>query len=386
MSFLITVIVFVTIISIIGGANFYVAKRIYQCVNFFLPNLRFFICLIFFVAMTLIMIMGFANSFLPIGQKAAHILDVISSYWMGFFMYLLIFIILSDAAMLVIRLVKSSKWKYMPALRMITVLTAVIFTIVTVTYGLIHVGNIKHVSYNIELSDKKMSEEINLVLITDLHLGSARSEARLNGIVNEINSLQPDVVCIAGDFFNTDFNSIQNVEETAQILKTISAKYGVYACLGNHDGGKTLDKMLDFLEQCKIKALNDEYVTVDNLFTLVGRLDASAIGGYNNMTRKSLSDVLEGTDKTLPIIVMDHNPACISEYSGEVDLVLSGHTHKGQVFPGSLITNAMYIVDYGHYVEENGTQIIVSSGIGTWGPPMRVGSNSEIVSVYFSLK
>lgn len=386
MSFLITVIVFVTIISIIGGANFYVAKRIYQCVNFFLPNLRFFICLIFFVAMTLIMIMGFANSFLPIGQKAAHILDVISSYWMGFFMYLLIFIILSDAAMLVIRLVKSSKWKYMPALRMITVLTAVIFTIVTVTYGLIHVGNIKHVSYNIELSDKKMSEEINLVLITDLHLGSARSEARLNGIVNEINSLQPDVVCIAGDFFNTDFNSIQNVEETAQILKTISAKYGVYACLGNHDGGKTLDKMLDFLEQCKIKALNDEYITVDNLFTLVGRLDASAIGGYNNMTRKSLSDVLEGTDKTLPIIVMDHNPACIREYSGEVDLVLSGHTHKGQVFPGSLITNAMYIVDYGHYVEENGTQIIVSSGIGTWGPPMRVGSNSEIVSVYFSLK
>lgn len=386
MSFLITVIVFVTIISIIGGANFYVAKRIYQCVNFFLPNLRFFICLIFFVAMTLIMIMGFANSFLPIGQKAAHILDVISSYWMGFFMYLLIFIILSDAAMLVIRLVKSSKWKYMPALRMITVLTAVIFTIVTVTYGLIHVGNIKHVSYNIELSDKKMSEEINLVLITDLHLGSARSEARLNGIVNEINSLQPDVVCIAGDFFNTDFNSIQNVEETAQILKTISAKYGVYACLGNHDGGKTLDKMLDFLEQCKIKVLNDEYVTVDNLFTLVGRLDASAIGGYNNMTRKSLSDVLEGTDKTLPIIVMDHNPACIREYSGEVDLVLSGHTHKGQVFPGSLITNAMYIVDYGHYVEENGTQIIVSSGIGTWGPPMRVGSNSEIVSVYFSLK
>lgn len=378
--------IFIIIISVIGGANYYVARRIYQCIKFFLPNVRFFVCIIFFAIMTLIMVLGFANSFLPIGPKIARFLDGVGSYWMGIFMYLLIFVILSDVVLLVLRLFKVLKWSITADVRMISVLVAVILSVATVTYGLIHANNIKHVSYNIELSDNKMQTGLNIVLITDLHLGSARSEARLADIVGEINALDPDVVCIAGDLFNTDFNSIRDCEKAAETLRSISAKYGVYACLGNHDGGDTIGKMLSFLGECNIKVLNDEYVVIDNLFTLVGRLDASPIGEYDNMKRKSLSDVLDGIDKTLPVVVMDHNPACISEYNGEVDLVLSGHTHKGQVFPGSLITGAMYTVDYGHYCDKNGTQIIVSSGIGTWGPPMRVGSNSEIVNIHFNLK
>ena len=386
MHIIITAIVFITLLSVIGGANYYLARRIFQCANYFLPNMRFWPFFVFFMAMAVIMILGFVGAFMPLSRGIARVTDIISSYWMGIFLYLLIFVILSDLVLLILRLFKVVKWPLEPNVRMISVIVVLLFTTVTVTYGLIHANNIKHASYNIELEGRQMNRDLNLVLITDLHLGSARSEARLADIVDEINSRDPDVVCIAGDFFNTDFNCIYNSEKAAETLRGISSEYGVYACFGNHDAGESLPQMMDFFEKCNITLLNDEYVEIDNLFTLVGRLDGSPIGKYDDMKRKSLSAVLEGADETLPIIVMDHNPAAISEYNGEVDLVLSGHTHHGQVFPGSLITGAMYTVDYGLYREEGGTQIVVSSGIGTWGPPVRVGSDSEIVSIHFNSK
>jgi predicted MPP superfamily phosphohydrolase len=84
----------------------------------------------------------------------------------------------------------------------------------------------------------------------------------------------------------------------------------------------------------------------------------------------------------MPVIVMEHNPARIGEYGGEVDLILAGHSHRGQMFPGSLITRAMFAVDYGHYQKDaDSPHVIVTSGVSTWGPPMRVGTNSEIVVI-----
>lgn len=386
MTLIFTIFTFVMMLGIIGGANYYIAKRIYQCISFFLPNTRFFIYIIFFAVMTVIMILGFANSFLPFNQTVKKILDTIGSIWMGVFVYLLIFVILADLVVLIMSLCKAVSWPITPNVRMISGLVVLLLTTVTVTYGMIHARNIKHVSYNVSVSSE-LQQDINLVLITDLHLGSLGSESRLDKIVEEINSLDPDIVCIAGDFFNTDFDSISNCEKAARTLRKISSKYGVYASFGNHDAGQTFEKMTDFLKECNITALSDEYVVIDNLFTLVGRLDGSPIGGYTGQKRKELSQVLAGVDESLPIIVMDHNPANISQYTDEVDLILSGHTHKGQIFPGSLITNAMYTVDYGYYrKDDNSPHVIVSSGIGTWGLPVRVGSNSEIVSVCIKIE
>lgn len=84
----------------------------------------------------------------------------------------------------------------------------------------------------------------------------------------------------------------------------------------------------------------------------------------------------------MPVIVMDHQPANMIEYGNEVDLILSGHTHQGQIFPANLITNAMFTVDYGYYQKDKDSpQVIVTSGVGTWGPPLRIGTNSEIVQI-----
>lgn len=87
-------------------------------------------------------------------------------------------------------------------------------------------------------------------------------------------------------------------------------------------------------------------------------------------------------DTTLPVVVIDHNPANIDEYGSETDIILCGHTHQGQLFPANIITNLIYTVDYGYYQKDsNSPHVIVSSGIGYWGVPMRVGTDCEIVSL-----
>ena len=214
-------------------------------------------------------------------------------------------------------------------------------------------------------------------------LGAVNSEKRLESIVKNINNLEPDIVSIAGDIFNDDYSAIQNPEEAIDLLKSITTKYGVYASLGNHDGGSTFDEMVRFLEKSDITLLNDEHVIIDDKFILIGRLDPSPIGGFGELQRKDITDILASIDDTnMPIIVMDHTPTKLEQYSEEIDLVLAGHTHRGQIFPGSLITNAIFEVDYGHYQKDaTSPHVIVTSGVGTWGMPMRVGSNNEIVSI-----
>jgi len=161
----------------------------------------------------------------------------------------------------------------------------------------------------------------------------------------------------------------------------IQSRYGVYACLGNHDAGKTYPKMEAFFARTGVTLLKDESAVIDGRLLLAGRLDRSPIGGASGLRRGEMSAVLTGADPALPVVVLDHNPAHVDDYHGEADLIISGHTHKGQIFPGSLITDAMYTVDYGYYRAEDGTQAVVTSGVGLWGPPMRVGSNCEVARI-----
>jgi len=189
-------------------------------------------------------------------------------------------------------------------------------------------------------------------------------------------------VCIAGDIFLDDFNIIRNPDKAIDLLKSIKTNYGVYACLGNHDGGSTLNQMTAFLEKSNIKLLNDEYIIIDDRLALFGRLDSRPIGGFGDLKRQDISGTIASVSENFPVIVIDHNPANIGEYGSEVNLILCGHTHKGQMFPGNLFTNAMFTAAYGHYQKDSSSpHVIVTSGASTWRPPMRIGTNNEIVSI-----
>ena len=368
---------FVFMFSFLGFITFFLSHRVYQGLHHLIPHVSRGWIIVFFAAMTLVMIFGFIRSMLPLPSSIRKVLGTLSSYWMGFFVYLLLFVLLAEVLQLLLR------W-FLPIrpLRAFTVLAAVILALGTSVYGVWHANDLRHVSYDVSIPSEMRADEIKLVLISDLHLGAVGSEERLEKIIREINAQQPDLICIAGDFFDNDFQAIHSPQKAAQTLKGLKARHGVYVCPGNHDGGQTVPEMLRFWEECGIQLLADEYAVIDDRLILAGRLDPTPIGGFDGRRRASLESLLADAPERLPVVVMDHNPISATSYGSNVSLVLCGHTHKGQIFPGSLFTNRMYDVDHGLWQKDSSSpSVIVTSGVGTWGMPMRVGTNSEIVTI-----
>jgi len=295
------------------------------------------------------------------------------------------FFVVADIVLFIGRVTRIIQNPTPPDIRFWSAFIVVIITLALVLYGKYNASKIRNVSYNIQLLKPNFLGEVKIVLISDLHLGYSSAEKNLPKIVQGINDLCPDVVCIVGDIFNDDFNLIRDQNTAIKLLQSIKSKYGVYACLGNHDAGNTFPEMLRFLEQSGVTLLNDEHRIIDDRFVLIGRVDSSPIRGFGGLERVGIADIMANIDSTLPVVIMDHSPAYISEYGSEHDLVLSGHTHSGQFFPFTLITKSIYTVDYGYYQKDSESpHIIVTSGVSTWGTPVRIGSTNEIVSITFN--
>ena len=367
----------IAIIGFLGGMNYYVGRRLFQTLTFHFPKIN----LLIYTGIYIVIAVSFILARLPLPAVIRSLMNSIGSIWMGVWVYLMVFFILTDIIIFV-----GSAVKIIPAGLLLNVqfyarIISIVLSIGIISYGLYNANQTKIVSYDIQLNGR-LSEEMTIVLIADSHLGDTNGEERLEDIVAGINSLNPDIVCIAGDIFNDDFYNIQDPERASALLQRIESTYGVYAVLGNHDGGRTLPEMMEFLERSNVTLLNCEHAIIDERLILIGRLDASPIGGFGEMSRKDFSEITNQIDENLPIVVMDHNPGHIGEYGNDVDLILAGHTHRGQIFPGSLFTRAMFTVDYGHYQRDSDSpHVIVTQGVSTWQMPMRVGTNNEIVSI-----
>jgi len=220
-------------------------------------------------------------------------------------------------------------------------------------------------------------------MVSDIHLGLVVDNDRLKEMVNRINELDPDIVFLAGDTIDEDVRLFAD-NKMPEILKELKTKYGVYAVLGNHEyiGGNS-KLAVEYLQQAGINVLVDKWIKVNDLFYVAGRDDLMA-GRMNGKQRLELSRLIEGIDYTLPIILLDHQPSNLEEGQiNGIDLQLSGHTHNGQFFPNTLISKCVFENSWG-YLRKGGCQIIVSAGFGTWGPPIRIGSNSEITDIKIS--
>jgi len=174
---------------------------------------------------------------------------------MGLFVYLLLFFIVVDVIIFVKSLVKVIPAHMLLNVHFYARVAVIFFAIGIVSYGLYNGNQTKLVSYDVQLNKKNSSDEIKIVLISDLHLGDTNSEKRLESIIQGINSLNPDIVCIVGDIFNDDYYNIKNPAKASALFRNIGSTFGVYASLGNHDGGSTLNEMMDFLERSNVKLL-----------------------------------------------------------------------------------------------------------------------------------
>jgi len=374
------ILVLILLVSI-GGVNYYIAKRFHSALVTRFSKVKFKWVFLAFMIPAILGIFGFVSSRLVLSQILKNALSIFFAYWLGFFVCIVLLTIVADIVFIILKLFKSSVIKHR-LYSLISVSLVIVLSLTMGVYGIINAYDIDHVSYSIKFENDADASDFNIVLISDLHLGATGSEDRVEEIVNEINAMKPDLVCIAGDFFDTDFKSVRNPQKAAQTLKKLDSTYGVFASFGNHDAGSTFKEMADFLVKSNIKALNDEYVVIDDRLILMGRLDSAPIGGYGDMRRKAFKEISLENPNNLPVVVMDHNPSNIDEYDDSVDLILCGHTHKGQIFPASILTDLLYDVDYGYYRKDSKSpQVIVTSGVGYWGMPMRVGTDSEIVSI-----
>ncbi len=160
---------------------------------------------------------------------------------------------------------------------------------------------------------------------------------------------------------------------------------GIYAITGNHEYIGGVSRAVKYIESLKIKLLRDTAVEVNGKLILIGREDRD-IKRFKGLQRKNLKDILAGVDLSKPLILLDHQPFNLQEAANyNIDLQLSGHTHAGQLWPFTYLTKAIYELDWGYKVKGN-THYYVSSGYGTWGPPVRIGSKPEIVIITLKSK
>lgn len=307
------------------------------------------------------------------------IVEAIGAVFLGIFINLFLFVLLGDIVGLVLKL--ACKNRVHKRAKLIQSVSVLLFSLLLSGYGFINAGVVTVKEYSLTL--EKPLTPLRIAMLSDLHLGSVGSEAYLENWVEKINEEKPDIVLVAGDLIDSDFDKIEDPDRAAKLLASIKSKYGVYASLGNHDAGKTFSDMLAFFDSANITVLRDEHTVIDSRFVIAGRRDASPIGGtlYGDK-RKDTASFLDEIDSALPVIVMDHNPQKVDEYDGRADLILSGHTHKGQVFPAGFITKLLYTVDYGLYQNNaDSPYVIVSSGIYGWGMPMKTSGHSELVVI-----
>lgn len=235
------------------------------------------------------------------------------------------------------------------------------------TYGYLHYQH--KTRQEIAFRSPKVAKPMRIVLASDLHIGYHNQVGELNRWVDMINAERPDMVLIAGDIIDGRIRPLLE-QDAASAFRRIAAP--VVACLGNHEYFTGISKSMAFYEAAGITLLRDAAITVEGI-NIIGRDDRT------NASRKSLADLTKSLDKSRYTILLDHQPYHLEEAQQEgIDFQFSGHTHHGQVWPISWVTDAIYEDAFGPLVK-GGTQYYVSSGMGIWGAKFRIGTRSEYV-------
>ncbi len=347
---------------------------LYLCVHvFYAFNEIYSKTVSIFIALA-ILIIGESFLFFFVGEyilgiKIPKLMFLLSYIAMVVSFYLIIIYIISDVFKLVNLYPSLLKYKFSEFL---------IFTVIALSitgYGYYNAQNTK--LKEVLVTTDKPNIDFSIMFLSDLHIGTiALTKKRMEETVNKINSLSPDIIILGGDIVD---NRVSAISEGGfgESLKNLSARYGVYAVLGNHEYYRNkIDNVEKIFEFLGMSVLRDETFTIKPLnIDIIGLDDKTKIQtGQGGL--KPIKSLING-DKFK--ILISHNPIRQAEaVSNGIDLFLAGHTHAGQLYPMELLLKYMYDTVYGYDKFEK-TQVYVSSGLGAWGPPVRIGNDSEIV-------
>jgi uncharacterized protein len=266
---------------------------------------------------------------------------------------------------------------WIPVARTIFILPAV------VALGMVVCGSFEALNIRTERLEirstkiPKATGRIRIVQISDVHVGVLIHGKRLEGILKKVREAEPDLIVSTGDLVD---GQIDGMAEAAAQLRAILPRFGKFAVTGNHEFYAGIDDALDFTAMAGFTTLRGRVATVAGVIELVG-VDDPGLHGPGLHGRPSDREVLTRANRGCFTILLKHQPRVEKESADAFDLQLSGHTHKGQIFPFSLITRLVFPFHSGNYRLTDGALLHVSRGTGTWGPPVRFLAPPEITVI-----
>ncbi|WP_353894192.1 metallophosphoesterase [Proteinivorax hydrogeniformans] len=377
------VTVFIAIYTII---NFYVGIRLWLFVSAIIPFFESVLYWMIFwiIAYTYVISRVFNKIFPSITVRRAK---KVGAYWLALLFYFMISFAVIDLTVFLVNFFRPgfSVWDNELFLFWFGAIFLVFITVIIIK-GYKNASEIEVINYSIAIPKKNIDyDKLNIVAISDLHLGTIVDNRLLQKFVDEVNRLEPDIVVILGDIVDEDVRPFIQLKMEDTLAK-ISPKIGSFAVLGNHDyfgGGHK--QIAESLERANIKVLVDEHVTVLDNFVIAGRMDPAG-AKYCGKDQIPLNTWMKDVDFSNPVALLTHQPTKFDEaIQIGVDLQLSGHTHRGQLFPNNFLTKIAFENHWGQYSKGEFTSI-VTAGAGTWGPPIRTGHKSEIVQITLNIK
>ena len=298
------------------------------------------------------------------------------------FLHLFVFWLACDAVCAILRVIRRRDFgKYVAGG------AALLLCAVYLSAGWFFAHHVFEVGYELETGKVLPEGSLRVVLIADAHMGATLDGEDFDEEMERIEAAGPDIVVVTGDFVD-DESSVLDMLAACRALGGLDTTYGVYFVFGNHDKGYFDDRefsekeLRDALESNDVVILEDEVNLIADSVYIIGRQDRSV------RDRAEIVALTDGLDRSKYMIVLDHQPNdYAAEAEAEVDLVLSGHTHGGHVFPAGQLGMLMGANDalYGHE-QRGGTDFIVTSGISGWAIPFKMGAISEYVVIDIKTK
>lgn len=355
------IIMAIVVMVLYVGANGYIFWRMLQLMQGVPVVVRALFGVVFWVA-AFGMFLSFGLRDVALYETVHRVLHVVGTSWLVFTLYMVVALLLADMIHWIFPSFQHGVW------------WALVVTIVVLECGYINYRrpHVEHLTINTEKPIE--GGRVRIVAVSDVHLGHGTSRSDLARYVDLINAERPDMVVIVGDLID---NSIVPVEaaDMCREFERVEARYGIYMSAGNHEYISGIEACRRYLATTPVQLLTDSVVEHPSGVRVVSRDDRT------NSERDSLQRLLAGDDAELFTVVLDHQPTAIKESSRHgVDLHLSGHTHRGQVWPISLVTDAMFDQSHG-YRKWGETHAYVMSGLSLWGPPFRIGTQSELLVV-----
>ncbi len=375
--------IFLTVFFLLyGSLNFYIYSSAIDALRHFASGIGEQIFLGFFLVMVFSYpIARILGKWLP--MQLSDALATIGGLWFAAMLYAILALLLIDFVGLITSFFPQSDAAISDNL---IIINTALFTVTSLTIlGLIIYGYLNAVkprTRKIELFIDKSPPALKTLTIafaSDIHLGHVIGQKSLLRIISSINGLNPDLVLFPGDLVDEELEPVIK-KDLGPVFRKLNPKYGVFAVTGNHEYIGGVEPAVDYLSEFGIRFLRDESIKIEEKFFVSGREDVST-GAFFNKPRKTLSEVLAGVDKKMPVILMDHQPVALAEAEKEgIDLQVSGHTHHGQMWPLQAITKRVFKLSWGYKLLGK-SHFYVSSGAGSWGPRVRIGNKPEVVFI-----